>query len=336
MTIELKRYSLVRLYFLILTTVGFYALFWIYHHAKALYTAEKINTRPWVLVLFSLIPIVDLIVFAVLYRRIYQTLALERRFELFILIVVTFISADIGLVYDANVVLILSVLTFPLALIRVQAQINKHYCQQQGIGIETLHYTAKQMYTVSFGSLFVVFLVLLITEPQRQADLQSKYPGGEYHKPGDEIISDKKLYKITIPDGSWKRLKQGTLHESTDIELYDKESGLEAWTYVVTGDDAKLDNYLLWRKQSMRKNSELVFVDEQRTILDQQAMTVTSLAHYIYKDDEKKKNRYVIRTLEVQGHKELIEILISYPRDKDKQKAIMLANMLELNSLEKE
>lgn len=278
--------GLVRVYLLIVSTFGIYALFWVGRFAADLRRHVNPKVRPALWVLGSLLPFVAIFVG---YRIASQVAALNashgqrigpNRWVIVALIalsnlLLTFLPSGNGVPISGDMAVLAAILTIvPVPWLLLQRQLNGYKARLEGVNWA---YAAKGV-TVWQGLLLALGLVFWVLIGVGLAPELQRWQGERLQASG-AVQGASRLYSVTPAFDGWVRMPPGSVEQDADLELYGPTSDTMAVAYVLTGNGRSVDEVVDTRRALIEADLNDFTVEEFRVILPDSFLPV-SYARY--------------------------------------------------------
>ncbi len=280
-------------------TFGAYTVFWVGHMAGDLRRHADARTRPWLYVLGFLSLLFQPVVAARFARHLaalnagsgkkvgpppWVVVALTLA-AIAIVLGPFFLTFEDGRLFAFEDqafrdLLLFAAVTALIALpwLLLQRQLNVFKAQLQGVvwTAPPHRVTVPQYFALSFGLLFWGVSGLAFKIASFDFD---PVPTGVALEAGAEIRGDSGLYALSVAGSGWRRLPGGSIAEDSDLELAGPGSNTRVVVYVNSAEGERLDDFVDYRRRSIRDASDSLEVEEVRELLDGTQLPV-SFARY--------------------------------------------------------
>jgi len=281
-----------RFYWLSVATFGFYLLAWIHHVARRAWPARRYSLGPIPLTLGCLcIPVCagflydcEVQIRGVAQRGIGRPGRIGGVVLLYLMIVVAFGLTPLRLFW------IVPLLLLPVPFVLIQRRINALH----NIGAADPHtrisYRPVQRVIVGIGTPLLAAGLWFIDVPRYQQSFSPSLAAGAAIPEKDAV------YTLTMPNASWRHVRQGSLGEGSDLEL--SGPGEETWlvTYTRQADEEALEASVAQRRAMIFGSGNVTAYEEVRLYLDAAEHHPISIADYYLENGIAGHEAYVVAT----------------------------------------
>ena len=270
---------------------GIYTAFWIGHVAGDIRRHLDPQARAWRYVLGYLVAFVQPFVVVKLGRHFAAFNARQERTvgpPIWIMVILAalniplyFVAAGLGYRERALrdflvLAAVLAVVSLPWLLLQRQFNVLKAGLEDVAWTAPPRRVTVSQYFLLSFGLLLwglTIFGLLIERYDFGPA------PAGVALEPAAVVRGDSGLYALSVPGPGWRRAPKGHITADADLELIGPGPGTRLVVYVSPDEDQSVDDFVDYRRRSLRAEVDSLEAEEVRRLLDC-SMVPVSFARY--------------------------------------------------------